>query len=407
MKCFEYCYNPKCKSDDALDIDADNRTKLTPRTVLYKCEMAGATSQYIQAPRYLSNTWAKKVISPLPGYRRAKINTGTVYCPKCYAPLHLNRDVLRVAVAGPTNCGKTVYLTVLNQLLAGMSDAKVSFVKEVDSEGFEFDVEVRATETRYKFPNPTQVESVNYIRYEVSEGAGEDFFSETKTAYDKNATLTGRNLDMLLYDIAGEWFGKEQASNRERDLKIAHLFNADLVLFMIDCEQVAEDAGITLKTSRKSKDWYVRTLTNAIKEIKDKSGKDPYFAFCFLSVDSIYNRPDTENIPVQYADLRDGNILPTFYDKATGVFHYAKYMEQARKMQHAFGTFFNGVASLRREGVIETDKTGFFAISSIGHNKIVKEGDNKYIHNFNSGENWGVTDPLMWFLSCKKYIRQE
>ena len=433
------CPNPSCPTNT----EQDKGMKLGPNNVLYKCEKPGRDTHYFTAPKTLFNTWSKHVISPFEEFKDVKVDTDTVYCPQCHAPIYLGNDIVRVAVVGPRNCGKTVYLTVLNELIGNpeyMGRLRFDLAKK--TEAFSFTVRYSGNDKRYVLPRPTQVNgsaagaaNIPYMDYHVTLGVdelelaalmGHDAGNGDKSKGKKNnGTIEGKSLEMYFYDVAGEWFMPQEKVSRdmldndsERNRKLAYLYEADLILFMIDSRQIAaddaEDVSHLTEKSELSFEEYGRAIRERIIDIRSKNHKDYYVAFCYLSVDifkqsqSAYNLVTKENF-----DFRLKRADDTF-DAA--VFNWDKYDECVRTNLRTFKKFNRIFGSLVNENsdgkpMLDVSRMGVFSISSLGPKATVISKDSgygteKYLDSFDPTNSWGVVDPILWYLSERGIISQ-
>ncbi len=418
---FEYCPNPKCGTEGGGSFTEDTRTKLTPQNVLYKCEASGRMAHYLYAPKRFSKKWCKKVRSPLPGCSHDKIDVNRVYCPKCHAALNLDRDIVRVALAGPTNCGKTVYLTVLNELLLRREEFdRLSFTRDKVTNAFSFEripIEKDGVSTTgYVLPDGTQTEAIPYMQYQVY-GNPDPAILRGGKKNDVKFRLLNDSLDLLLYDVAGEWFGESKKQDKNRNIKIAHLFNADLILFMIDCEQIIDDdERIGQKKQGLGRERYLQALESTIRELDAKNKKNYHIAFCFLAID-ILQAAEVEKYKKLIASYLNSSSSYNFYEDDKVCFDRDRYLESEGKILKAFKPFYDVIMKQNRDHHLDLNRMGVFAISSLGHDgmgnieKAEEESmsgdkiERKYLATFNPINCWGVTDPFLWFLASKGYIR--
>lgn len=413
---FEFCTNPNCRINAPDDYEGDRRTKLTGENVLYKCEQAGQKTHYFYAPKRFTKKWAKKVKSPMPGCGKVKIDADTVYCPNCGKPVHLDRDIVRVAVAGPTNCGKTVYLTVLNELLTWAEPKRLEFEREEETTAFLFR-NGRDEETGdlvKLLPDGTQVGMVPYMQYNVR-GSNNLHHLHKKKSVKKvkeesapRRRIMNRSVDLFLYDVAGEWFSGKQRQNDDRNIKIAHLFNADLILFMIDCEQIIEDdQAIPQKQNKMGMHEYRKAIKDIIQELETKNKKNYKIAFCFLAIDILKNATVAKYKPI-VESFDQGNSNYKFYDDQKVSFNHTGFLDMEDK-----------IWSLFKDGLLKgidcsKSEYGIFAISSLGDDGEIRDAVDssgtgkyvigKYIPSFDPVNCWGVSDPIMWYLSEEGYI---
>ena len=437
-KTIEFCPNPSCPTNT----ERDRKSNLGPWTVLYKCEKAGFSTHYFTAPKKLCERWSKRVISPVPGCKRVKVDTNEVYCPMCYTPIHLDRDAIRVAVVGPRNCGKTVYLSVLNELL-GKRDhmGRLLFLREKKTESFSFRTEHVGNDIRYILPRPTQAgadggaqtaANIPYMDYHVTMGTSSKSFSEWKReagngrakSSKKSGTLNGKDVEMYFYDVAGEWFMPKEKRDQaikdienERNRKVAHLFNADLILFMIDSRQiVSDDAGDIsnlLERGELTFEDYRKAIQETIEELHTKNHKQYHIAFCFLAVDIFQHTQSAYKEIVGNYDFRMKNNRS--FDAC--VFDETRYHECADRTWSIFGKFsdiFNHLAQQkgdRNSPMLDPARMGIFAISALGPNAKISNGDGysaeKYIDSFDPTNSWGVVDPILWYLSKREIISKK
>ena len=431
------CPNPACPTNT----QQDKGIKLRPWNVLYKCEKAGFDTHYVTAPRLIGGGWSKRVISPLAGYRDAEIDTNVVYCPECHAPIHIDREVIRVAVVGPRNCGKTVYLTVLNELVTQPEYmGNLNFSREKSTYAFSFRVEHDGANKRYVLPRPTQAgaagatlsANIPYMDYSVSLsvdfadiGAMTDGKSKRKKG-KKSGTLANKKLEMYFYDVAGEWFMPNEKTSQEirdndqeRNRRLAYLYDADLILFMIDCRQiVANDAGDITNLLEKGEltfEEYGRTIKQRIQEIRAKNHKDYYVAFCYLAAD-IFEKTQSAYKSVAEGNFdfrlrKDGNL------RDASVFDTTKYEKcwkvtsaTFRNFNHKFSDLINDKGKDGKP-ILDPSRMGLFTISSLGSGAKISirsnsYGAEKYIDSFEPTKSWGVVDPILWYLAKRGIITQ-
>lgn len=423
-----FCPNPACVSKSI----RDSRTALTPWNVLYKCESAGRKTYYFTAPRKFLGKFSKKVISPVPGCKGVKINTSEVYCPNCRIPIYLDRESVKISVVGPRNCGKTVYLSVLNELVSGL-DGNLMFSRERRTEDFTLTREERresgsaSSETFYILPRPTQAGSrkngadgaanVPYMDYHVTYTADNgssfsDWTSSKRHSKSSGGAAQKREAELYFYDCAGEWFMPQEEQSTEimdarveRNKKIAHLFNSDLILFMIDCRQMLADSGIDrkyLKTDGLSRDKYIKAIEETVREISLKNKKEYYIAFCFLAVDICEH--DENGKYREIIGKYDFNYEQQFK------FNAKKYRESSDIIWRIFDSFRTVIFSQEQEGRLNRQRIGIFAITALGRGAEIREDKRRkisYIKSFNPVKASGVLDPILWYLAKKGIIDEQ
>lgn len=424
-----YCPNPACSSGGS-----DRRTRLQPYNVLYKCENPGQKTYYISAPRKLFNNWNKRVIPPMPGCKRLEVNTDLVFCPRCHSPVHLDRQSIRVAAVGPRNCGKTVYLSVLNELVQNQEYMKrLMFMREHRSESFALKRQVvtqvsngrEQNKTRYILPRPTQAAgahvgeddfaNVPYIEYHVMASADKNLsWKEVRegggmVSRNVNGSIGKNDVEMYFYDVAGEWFmPKEERSQEMKDLdmernrKLAYLFDADLILFMIDCRQMitdrAEDARKFLKEDGLNPGQYSKAIEETVQEIIAKNHKQFYIAFCFLASDVC----DHTKAFAQIVGQSDFGVSDNL------AFDSDKYDQCSGVVWKAFDSFRNVIGKLICKR-LPAEHMGIFAISALGRDANISTDStgNYYIDSFSPLKSFGVIDPILWYFAENGIIEKK
>ena len=213
-------------------------------------------------------------------------------------------------------------------------------------------------------------------------------------------SIMKRPCDLLLYDIAGEW-ANEQGKDQDRYMRIktAHLDNSELIIFMINLSHLLGLGSSTDPNMQK----YSQTITETIKRIKkNKRNKNCHIAFCIVAGDIVETR-SVANFD-RLAPLRQESIRKNFYKDDTISFNMTEYEAAKVEIMKAFPALFNFRMS---------SNYGVFFLSAVGSNPIREAVDQngtscECFSRFDAKAsiNWGVTNPIMWYLAKQGIIGQ-
>ena len=130
-------------------------------------------------------------------------------------------------------------------------------------------------------------------------------------------------------------------------------------------------------------------------------------AFCFLAIDILKNATVAKYRPI-VETFEQGNNNYKFYDDQKVSFNKTGLLEME-----------NTIWALFKDGLLKgidcrKDDIGLFAISSLGDDGEIRDAVDssgtgkyvigKYIPSFDPVNCWGVSDPIMWYLSEEGYI---
>ena len=304
----------------------------------------------------------------------------------------------------------------MNELLTWAEPKRLEFEREEETTAFLFrnGRDEDTGELVKLLPDGTQVGMIPYMQYNIRGSRSQQQLYKTKGAKSvkedsaPRRKIMNRSVDLFLYDVAGEWFSGKRRTNDDRNIKIAHLFNADLILFMIDCEQIIEnDQAVSQKQNKMGMHEYRKAIKEIIEDLESKGKKDHKIAFCFLAIDILKQATVAKYKPI-VETFNQENSNYKFYDDKRVSFNHTEFSNTANMLWSMFKE------DLLRGIQWDENHYGLFAISSLGDDGEICEAVDssgtgkyvigKYIPSFDPVNCWGVSDPIMWYLAEEGYI---
>ncbi len=380
-KQFKYCPNPKCTVGEK---EMTRPTIITPANALYKPE--GGSNVVIAAPKKFRKKWGgnfkyKDKITK----KKYKMDKNVVYCPVCNERISLKKEPFRIVIIGPTACGKTVYLTVLHEIMANRRAQLPMYFSRVGGDGaFTFERDGN----KYFLPNATANSAFDYMIYDCEKGVGDDDFYNLKKKGVSRKQRDKENVELIFYDLSGEFFQEGDLTRAEdRYVKLAQLDHADLVLIVIDCKTIVGE-------SNERSQEFSKFLDEQLRGLKKRNQKNFSAAICYLAADEL----DSD----VYREIKD-EIRNPMYN--THGFFRKECDKHIADVYKAFGREKGVVKRLIGDGLfVQGETLGLFAVSSVGDQPIVDTGEGEYVLDFKSEQSWNVMAPIFWFLNRKGYV---
>lgn len=296
MKNIVKCPNPECYTKEEKTNEM-RPTLITPRNALYKYSEQEKKPYFFSAPKTFLNRWAKKIIPPISTNKKVSIDGRYgIYCPNCKkGPIDSRRIPIRIVACGPTNSGKTVYLTVLKDLLRNVPLCNLSLRLDDGLDYFEFQTQGADNE-------PYIVLKQNQELTEASWGVTNPilWFLQEKGYIGTGSEFNNfDNLDIYIYDVPGEAFNVE--NEFEFNEKYSYVHDADLLLMMFDsrrfdaCKHLVNGKSIGIDSNYDKNiykgritDNYLQIMRNIIKSHEQyKEQKEFCVACCINSIDIV------------------------------------------------------------------------------------------------------------------------
>ncbi len=296
MKNVVKCPNPECYIKDEKTNEM-RPTLITPNNALYKYSDQESRPYFFSAPKTFLNRWSKKILPPLSTNKKLSIDGRSgIYCPNCKkGPIDTRRIPIRIVACGPTNSGKTVYLTVLKDLLRNVPLCNLSLRLDDGLDYFEFQSQGADNEHYLVLDQNQELAEVSWgvtnpILWFLQEkgyiGTGSEFNN-----FD--------NLDIYIYDVPGEAFNAE--NEFEFNEKYSYVHDADLLLMMFDsrrfdaCKHLVDGKTIGIDSNYDKNiykgritDNYLQIMRNILKSHEQyKEKKEFYVACCINSIDIV------------------------------------------------------------------------------------------------------------------------
>lgn len=394
-KYYRYCLNPRCMTGHG---ENTTPTIITPQSAVYKPD-GGKNNVVIHAPKTFRKGWNKKFYyKEIDRHSAEKFNVDTLkpLCPICNTPVDIEKETFRVAIIGPTSCGKTVYLTAINYLMTNRNDdlpmyfeqtgGDRTFVFERDNNSFYFPEATSTDERTYK-----------YMLYDgISVAAGGSIFDKNRLKSKKKA------VKLAFYDFSGEYFQNGDLEKGKDYYKLtSQLYIADMILVVIDCA--------TITGAYKRDDFSFRQfLEKQLVPLKKRNPKDFCVAICYLASDVLDD--DLYGLKSSYP-LKFNEDMYNSYG-----FKYENCKKHIMTVDRAFvhnSRYSNEVIGdlIEKRMFVPGETLGLFAISSVGSQKIQKQINKSnsnygrfYIDDYNVMESWNVMAPILWFLNRKGYV---